>query len=144
MPSLFSYRIDRWMHAKLTPEPGQKTTCKLLTIRIYINNLVQEKAFYIGVLGVIPLAEDAQSVTLPLADGVALVLTSAPRGANESLLGRVELELETSDLRPLWQSAHAAALGKVSEMLVANGALAFNALSPTNLWLNLHQGTVEE
>jgi catechol 2,3-dioxygenase-like lactoylglutathione lyase family enzyme len=144
MHSLFSYRFDRWMHEKSPHVPGQMNLCKLLTVRLFVNDLAQEKAFYTGVLAVTPLAEDEQSVTLPLAEGIALVLASAGRGTNEGLLGRVELELETSDLRPLWQSARAAALSKVSELLVANGALAFNALSPTNLWLNLNQKSAEE
>ena len=144
MRSLFSYRFNRWMHEKSPHVPDQRNLCKLLTVRLFVDDLAQEKTFYTGVLAVTPLTEDEQSVTLPLAEGIALVLASARRGANEGLLGCVELELEASDLRPLWQSARAAARSKVSELLETNGALAFHALSPTNLWLNLNQKSSEE
>ena len=141
MPSLLSYRFEQLIHESVTT---QKSRCRLLAIRLYVDDLESEKTFYTNLLDCIPQEESEQSASFPLANGIRLVLASAKTGDSTSKKafhpagGQVELELETRELMTIWKNLKTTMIvGKQWILLQTQQML--RLLSPTGLLLNFRQ-----
>jgi hypothetical protein len=144
MPSLLSYRFEQLIHESSST---QKSRCRLLAIRLYVDDLESEKTFYANLLDCIPQEESEQSASFPLANGIRLILTRAKRGDSSSTKsfhpasGQVELELETRDLITIWQNLKSSvALGK--QWIFSEAQQMLRLLSPAGLLLNFRQKKV--
>jgi hypothetical protein len=143
MPSLLSYRFDQLMHDKLSN--ATNTHCKLLSIRILVNDMEHEQAFYTQVLGCPFRVEEDSSVVLPLSEGINLVLVPMPNTTADKkegilpLVNRVELDFETREIHSLWKNLCSTTLGQVSELIHVGKERMFKAISPSGMLLRLRQ-----
>lgn len=137
MPSLFSYRFEQLMHEKHGEE---KTHCRLLAIKIFVDHFEQERAFYTSLFGCPPTRETDHSAEFPLLENISFVLVASPKkGAN-----RIELEVETREILSSWQNMTRALFRNVSKMAVLKKELMFTALSPSGLLLRMRQKSAQQ
>ena len=142
MPSLLSYRIERILHENLF---SKRSSCHLLAVHLYVEDIEQERVFYSKILGCHPQSETENSCSFTLADGLHLILAQTKKDDADSKPtlqphhGQVELDLDTTELMSLWHSLMNSAVDRGKELFSIGKQQLLRVLSPTGLLLCLRQ-----
>ena len=76
MHNLLGYRFDHLLLENIPKPAAPNSLCQMLSIRMAVDDISAEKAFFRQILDIVPLVENEYQVLLPLSQALTLNLLS--------------------------------------------------------------------
>lgn len=146
MHTLLGYRFDHLMLERIQSGEKKNQTCRMLSIRMVIDDIEKEKNFYIHLLGVAPLVENEWQVLLPLSPGVTLNLISAENKSisdqgSEFMENKIplELDLQIENIQATWKTVSEQFDCPDKNLCSVGSKKMFHVISPAGITLRFWQ-----
>jgi hypothetical protein len=109
MSSLLNFRFDQFVLDQITQVGKTDTLANLLSISLFVLDIVKEKEFLTTLFGIKPLFENDHTIVLPLLNGMTLslqaILNRDTSGFDDNEVNgeKVELDFQVVDIQTFWQ-----------------------------------------
>lgn len=142
MHTLLGYRFDHLLLEKIPGSGIKQAQSQLLSIRLVVDNLEQEKNFFTRLLKIDPLVENEMQVLLPISSGTTINLLASTLDQKyppvHSTPG-LELDILVNDIQSIWKNTAELRHSPEKPPSAVGSRRMFQITSPAGILLRLWQ-----